>query len=72
MDLLALPRPPHVHSLITFGSQASFFHEIGSLASVKPKGNLPADFPRWLNVFDRNDFLSFYAQRMFPLASDFE
>lgn len=49
-----------------------FMHEIGSLSSLKLGEKLREGFPRWLNVFDRNDFLSFFASRIFPNAIDFE
>ena len=61
-DLLASSDPPVVAHLVTVGSQSPFFYEIGALASLKPTQKLPAGFPPWLNVFDRNDFLSFVAE----------
>ncbi|MGY4626865.1 hypothetical protein [Bradyrhizobium sp. USDA 4486] len=72
VDLLALGDIPKVDGLVTLGSQSSFMHEIGSLSSLKAGEKLREGFPRWLNVFDRNDFLSFFASRIFPNAIDFE
>jgi hypothetical protein len=72
VDLLALEEIPKVDGLVTLGSQSSFMHEIGSLASLKPGEKLRDGFPKWLNIFDRNDFLSFYASRLFPHVIDFE
>lgn len=72
VDLLALEKIPKIDGLVTVGSQSSFMYEIGSLASLKPGEKLRADFPKWLNIYDRNDFLSFYASRVFPNASDLE
>ncbi len=66
VDLLSSADPPLVDALVTFGSQAAFFHELGALASLKEGEALPAGFPPWLNVFDRSDFLSFFGGRMFP------
>lgn len=72
VDLLALCRIPEIEALVTLGSQSSFMHEIGSLSSLKAGEKLRENFPRWLNIFDRNDFLSFFASRIFPNAKDFE
>jgi len=55
--------------LITVGSQAGMLHELGALATApRPDGEptpLPADFPPWLNICDRNDLLSFRAAPLF-------
>lgn len=74
VDLLALPRPPRVHRLVTAGSQAPLLYEIGALRSLKPPEPLPNDFPKWLNFYDRNDFLSYVARRLWPggKVDDFE
>jgi hypothetical protein len=72
VDLLALPNPPQVARLVTAGSQSSFFYEIGALYSLKPKQELPRNFPPWLNFYDRNDFLSFVANPLFAAAKDVE
>ncbi|MFE2144375.1 hypothetical protein ACFXA3_22020 [Streptomyces sp. NPDC059456] len=57
-----------VDQLITVGSQASHLYELDALAClpfVRETG-LPARFPeRWLNIFDRRDFLSYPAQPVF-------
>lgn len=71
-DLLALPDPPDVARLVTVGSQASLFYEIGALSSIKLPQVLPAGFPPWLNIYDRNDFLSYVAARLFGRARDLE
>ena len=71
-DLLAMPDPPPVARLITVGSQSPFFYELGALTSLKPPQRLPQGFPPWLNVFDRNDFLSYFAGRLFEEAKDME
>jgi hypothetical protein len=71
-DLLALPNPPAVARLVTVGSQAPFFYEVEALVSLKPPEPLPARFPPWLNIYDRNDFLSYVASRLFPVAEDIE
>lgn len=65
VDLLAMTSPPLVANLVTIGSQSPYFYEIGALASLKPPEQLPVSFPRWLNLFDRNDFLSFVGSPLF-------
>ncbi|MGT2445905.1 hypothetical protein ACU4I5_26935 (plasmid) [Ensifer adhaerens] len=73
VDLLAMPEAPKVHRLVTFGSQSPYFYEIDALTSVKKPDVLPKGFPPWLNLFDRNDFLSFVGERLFPgQVEDFE
>jgi hypothetical protein len=72
VDLLAFPKPPNVARLVTVGSQAPLLYEIGALASVARPNPLPKCFPAWLNVYDRNDFLSYAAARLFKNAQDFE
>lgn len=72
VDLLALPNPPTVARLITVGSQSPLLYEIGALTSLKPPQTLPQGFPLWLNVYDRNDFLSYVAKALFSTATDLE
>ncbi|MGW1775104.1 hypothetical protein [Streptomyces sp. NPDC002104] len=71
VDLLALAAArgeplPGVELLVTVGSQAPFLHELGALAGVVPGTGLPYAFPRWLNVYDRQDVLSYLAEPVFP------
>lgn len=72
VDLLALPNPPKVHRLVTVGSQAPLLYEIGALKSLKPKQPLPDGFPSWLNIYDRNDMLSYVGGRLFAAVRDVE
>jgi hypothetical protein len=72
VDLLALPDAPEVHRLVTVGSQAPLLYEIGALKSLEPKQPLPEGFPRWLNIYDRNDMLSYVGGRLFTSVKDFE
>lgn len=72
VDLFALPDPPEVRALVTVGSQSPLLYEIGALSSLKPNEPLPNGFPPWLNVYDRNDFLSYVAHRLFSTATDVE
>jgi hypothetical protein len=59
---------PHVKALVTVGSQAAYLYEIGALWSRERGQPLPEHFPegRWLNIFNRWDFLSYPAERVFP------
>lgn len=66
VDLLALEDVPRVGSLVTVGSQAPFFYEVGALFSREYPEELPSRFPRWLNVYDPRDLLSYTAARVFP------
>jgi len=73
VDLMAMAGAPAVSALVTLGSQAPYFHEIGALSSLNEGDQLPAGFPPWLNVYDRNDFLSFIGEQIFPgRVRDFE
>jgi hypothetical protein len=72
VDLLALPNPPTVARLVTVGSQSPLLYEIGALYSLKPPQPLPDGFPPWLNLYDRNDFLSYVAERLWSTVKDVE
>lgn len=65
-DLLAMEPSHGVDLLITVGSQAPFLYEIDALTGLRRGDQLPAAFPRWLNVYDRRDLLGFVAERIFP------
>ncbi|MEU0331784.1 hypothetical protein [Streptomyces sp. NPDC006193] len=61
--------------LVTVGSQAPYLYELGALAALAPGEALPEGFPRWLNVYDRQDLLAFVAQPVFdgdPRVTDHE
>ncbi|PWK74844.1 hypothetical protein BCL76_101578 [Streptomyces sp. CG 926] len=71
VDLLTLAAArgeavPGAELLVTVGSQAPFLHELGALAALEPGAKLPYGFPRWLNVYDRHDVLSYLAEPVFP------
>jgi len=72
VDLLAGASLPHVRALVTVGSQAPLLYELGALHALKPPEPLPAHFPPWLNIYDRTDFLSYVAGRLFPSVRDHE
>lgn len=72
VDLLALPNPPAIARLVTAGSQSPLLYELGALYSLKPPQSLPTGFPPWLNLYDRNDFLSYVARRLWSEVRDVE
>lgn len=62
-----------LQGVITVGSQSPFFYEVDALASLENGQPLPGEFPPWLNILDRSDFLSFLARPVFGnRAVDFE
>jgi hypothetical protein len=69
-ELLAQHELPKVKGLITAGSQAPLLYELGALESLKPPNRLPSSFPPWLNLCDRNDLLSYCANRLFGRNAD--
>lgn len=70
VDLLIEEDLTHkVAGLITVGSQAPFFYEIGALQTLPYGAPLPAHFPaQWLNIYDLRDFLSYVGNQpgIFP------
>ena len=72
VDLLANDQAPDVARLVTVGSQSPLMYEIDALPSLKKPARLPGKFPPWLNIYDRNDFLSFTAGKLFPGVEDFD
>ncbi|MFF4579385.1 hypothetical protein [Streptomyces sp. NPDC001389] len=71
VDLLALEAAsggpvPGAELLVTVGSQAPYLYELGALTALPPGSALPYGFPRWLNVYDRQDVLSYLAGPVFP------
>lgn len=71
VDLLIEEPEISLKLLVTAGSQAPYFYEINALQSLpfdpvtKPGERLPTSFPRWLNIFDPRDFLSFVGGGIF-------
>ncbi len=54
-----------VQGLITVGSQAPFFYEIGALQTLPFGQPLPEHFPKqWLNIYDPRDFLSYVGDQV--------
>lgn len=67
VDLLLEPDPPKVNLLVTIGSQAPLLYEWNALVKMKYKkgANLPDTFPKWLNIYDERDFLSYQGAGIF-------
>jgi len=59
-----------VKGLITAGSQAPLLYEFGALKTLDKGKALPVGFPRWLNLYDENDLLSYRADRLFNVQAD--
>jgi len=74
VELLIEKELPQVKALVTVGSQAPFLYEINALGKLAWKQPLPKRFPKqWLNVYDRNDLLSYCAGKVFKdRAEDLE
>lgn len=68
VDLLVEQKLPQVELLITVGSQAPFLYEIDALQSLSYGETLPDHFPKWVNVYDLRDVLSYVGDRpgLFP------
>ena len=64
--------------LVTVGSQVGLFQEFDLFAAKHPGLIPPAKVPRptnigrWINVYDRSDFLGFAAGRIFDGVKDYE
>jgi hypothetical protein len=70
VDALCEDPIPNLSLLVTAGSQAGFFHELGILHSCPRTSVLPGHFPRWLNFYDLNDFLAYLAAPVFTHSQD--
>ena len=66
VELLASRPIPTVQLLVTAGSQAPFLYELDTLRLLPYEENRKlANFPHWLNLWDRADFLSYVAGGLF-------
>jgi hypothetical protein len=66
VDLLSGPQAPAVRQLVTAGSQSPLFYLMDALVYLRRGATQPAPFTPWLNIYNRQDFLSFCAARVFP------
>jgi hypothetical protein len=72
MDLLIAASRPAVKGVITVGSQAPYLYEIGALSQLEFGTPLPGHVPPWLNIYDRDDLLSFVAAKVMKGGSGVE
>jgi pimeloyl-ACP methyl ester carboxylesterase len=80
-DVLTHYRPDlEIDVLVTVGSQVGMFeefkifHESDEAVPVRPGDRVakPANIKQWINVFDKQDILSFVAGKVFSGVEDFE
>ncbi len=64
-DLLIREEIPGVAGLVTVGSQTPFMYEIGAFPALSHPDPLPDHMPRWLNIYDRRDVLSYIGAGVF-------
>ncbi len=73
-DAAVTSDPIHYSSLVTFGSQAPFFHAISARSSRLPafdgtsRVRLPSTVGTWINVWEPLDVVAFAASRVFELS----
>lgn len=65
LDLLTREPDLPVAHLVTVGSQGAQLYRMGALPGMPDDQTLPADFPRWTNVYSRHDLLSYLAEPVF-------
>lgn len=65
VDTLVLQPDLEVEHLITIGSPAAVFYELNALCSRTRDEKLPEHFPKWTNIFDPKDLISYIAHRTF-------
>ena len=66
VDLLSRRDHPRVDLLVTAGSQSPMLYAIDALEGLRWGKPEPRPFTPWLNIYNRQDFLSFRATRIFP------
>jgi hypothetical protein len=66
VDLLIEKPPDNVIGIVTAGSQAPLLYELDCLKTLRHCEQLPDHFPRWLNIYDPHDFLSYQGRIVFP------
>ncbi|WP_203853446.1 alpha/beta fold hydrolase [Dactylosporangium siamense] len=66
LELLISQSLPQVELLVTVGSQAPYLYELNALPTLPYNTGLPGSVPRWVNVYDRRDLLSFTGEGVFP------
>jgi hypothetical protein len=66
VDLLSKPDAPHVDLLVTVGSQAPLLYLMDALENLTPEDKTRRPKVPWLNIYNRDDLLSFCAKQVFP------
>ncbi len=66
VDLLIEKPPDNVIGIVTAGSQAPLLYELDCLKTLRHCEQLPDHFPKWLNIYDPHDFLSYQGRIVFP------
>lgn len=69
VDLLSGPNAPNVDLLVTVGSQAPLLYLMDALQHLAPGAEAQRPKVPWLNIYNRDDLLSFCAERVFPGVS---
>src|SRR5439155_16840763 len=67
-DVLAQHDAPQIDLLVTAGTQISLFYAVDGLGMLRPPDQKPP-FAKWVNFYDRNDFLSYLAKPTFAGAN---
>lgn len=65
VDALIEQPMPKVALVVTVGSQAALLYELGALSRLATTERLPGTFPRWVNIYDLKDFLSYVGADVF-------
>jgi hypothetical protein len=72
VDLLSKSIDERVDLLVTVGSQAPLLYLMDALEHLRPASSKAKPFTPWLNIYDRNDLLSFCAERVWPNTTGIE
>lgn len=65
VDTLVLQEDSEVDHLFTIGSPAPLFYELNALVSRERGEALPEHFPKWTNIYDPKDLISYVAKATF-------
>ncbi|HZF12050.1 MAG TPA: hypothetical protein VFE33_24960 [Thermoanaerobaculia bacterium] len=72
VDLLSRQEHPRVDLLVTAGSQSPMLYAIDALEGIRWGKPATRPFTPWLNIYNRQDFLSFRASKIFAGVPDVE
>jgi len=65
VDTAVLHDDLEIEHLFTIGSPAPVFYELNALVSLTRDQPLPKHFPKWTNIYDPKDLISYIAHRTF-------